>query len=305
MSGSGPVELRPLELADTDVVLDLWNRAAPHDPLGPALLREKIQGDDDYRPELALLAQRGSVSEGFAVAVVREQPEAIRAYIKMMAVHPEGQRRGTGSRLLAVLESALSERGAQTVRLGESLPNYLVPGVDRRYEGAARFFEKHGYRRFEMACNMMAELEHDAFDTADEEAELARAGVTVRRAGAQDTAAIRDFLQRHWPPWQQEVRSSMSRRPPALHLAYRGRELLAFSAFDGNNAGSGSFGPMGTAPEARGLGIGQVLLRRCLKDIKAAGFRRAIIPWVAPTRFYEQHVAAKITRRFYRYQKEL
>jgi ribosomal protein S18 acetylase RimI-like enzyme len=305
MSGTGPIDLRPLPVSSVEVALDIWNRSAPHDRLNRELLREKIQGDDDYSPALTLLAQRGSVPEGFAIAVVREKPEGVRAYIKMLAVLPERQRCGLGSRLLTALEHGFAERGAQTVRLGESLPNYLVPGVDRRYEAAVRFFEKRGYRCFETACNMTAELDHDAFETADEEAELARAGITVRRACDQDTGAVRQFLERHWPPWQQEVRCSMSRRPPALHLAYRGRELLAFSAFDGNNAGTGSFGPMGTAPSARGLGIGQVLLRRCLKDIKAAGFSRAIIPWVAPTGFYEQHVAAKIARRFYRYEKEL
>ena len=305
MSGAAPVVLRPLEASDNEAVREIWNRAVRHDPLGPGLLREKIQDDEDYRPELALLAQRGNVPEGFAVAVIRETPGGFRAYIKMLAVRLDWQRHGTGGRLLTALESALAERGARTVRLGESLPNYLAPGVDERYETAVRFFEKHGYRRFETACSMTAELERDAFDTADEEVELARAGISVRRASAEDAEAVRLFLQSHWPPWQQEVGASMSRRPPALHLAYRGGELLAFSAFDGNNAGTGSFGPMGTAPSARGLGIGQVLLRRCLKDIKAAGFRRAIIPWVAPTGFYEQHVGAKVTRRFYRYEKEL
>ena len=152
---------------------------------------------------------------------------------------------------------------------------------------------------------MTADLRHERFDTEKDEHELARFGIRVRRAESRDNEVLQQFLQRHWPPWQHEVQCSLGRARPAVHLAFRGEELLAFSAYDGNNAGCGSFGPMGTAPTARGLGIGRVLLRRCLRDIKAKGFEQATIPWVAPTGFYEHHVGATIARRFHRYQKEL
>lgn len=286
-------------------MLALWNESAAHDPLSADLLREKVWGDADFFAGGALAAFRDDTPEGFAVGVVRGAEDGPRGYVKMLAVHPSAQRRGCGGALLNALEPALAGRGARSLRLGESLPNYLVPGVDTRYASALRFFDDQGYRRFNEACNMTADLLHSGFATEEDESRLARSGVLVRRAARADGEAVQRFVQKHWPPWQHEVHCSMKREPPAVHLALQGGELLAFSAHDGNNAGSGSFGPMGTAPGSRGLGIGRVLLRRCLRDIRAAGFGQAIIPWVAPTGFYENHVGAVITRRFYRYEKIL
>jgi GNAT superfamily N-acetyltransferase len=36
----------------------------------------------------------------------------------------------------------------------------------------------------------------------------------------------------------------------------------------------GWFGPMGTHPDLRGLGIGSILLKRCLKDMKRNGLSK-------------------------------
>lgn len=305
MSGKRNLRLRPLSPGDADWLLALWNESAEHDSMSPRLLQEKVWGDPDFRPSTALAAEHDGAPLGFAVGVLRTAAGKPQGYVKLLAVRNDSQRLGIGRLLLQNVESVLGQSGALAVRLGESLPNYLVPGVDVRYEGACGFFEARGYRRFDETCNMTVSLDADEFDTKAGERELARSGVVLRRARPADGAAVKQFLDRHWPPWRHEVALSLGRQPPALHLAFRGDELVAFSAFDGNNTGCGSFGPMGTAPRARGLGIGQVLLRRCLRDIKAGGFRQATIPWVAPTGFYTRFVGARLTRRFNRYEKVL
>jgi GNAT superfamily N-acetyltransferase len=192
-----------------------------------------------------------------------------------------------------------------SVRVGESAPNYLTPGLDARYTPGVLFFEKHGYRRIGETCNLEVELDVRPWDTGTEEAELAARGYTIRRAEKGDFGAIRAFLRDHWPAWIAEVEVALSNRPATLHLAWKAGEVVAFAAYDANNIGLGWFGPMGTAPSARGQGLGGVLLRRCLHDQRAQGHRRAIIPWVGPIAFYAHHADAALARIFYRYEKDL
>jgi GNAT superfamily N-acetyltransferase len=62
---------------------------------------------------------------------------------------------------------------------------------------------------------------------------------------------------------------------------------------------------MGTAESARGLGIGAVLLRRCLRDLRSTGARSAEIGWVGPKRFYSLAVGAAVGRVFWQYGRDL
>jgi mycothiol synthase len=295
--------LRPITRADDGALRALWNAACPFDPLSEALYEEKVWGDPDLAPDLALVAEEGSEPVGFGVAVRR--PGAAHGTVKLLAVAPPHWRRGHGSALLAALEERLRGVGTSAVRLGESAPNYLVPGLDPRYTRAMLLAVARGYARFGETYNLDVDLEAEAWETDPEEAALAGRGVEVRRAAAGDREAVRAFLDVHWPAWQAEVGQSLGQEPVALHLAFRGGDLLGFSAYDGNNLGTGWFGPMGTAPAARGLGIGGVLLRRCLRDLRAQGLPRAVIPWVGPIAFYAHHAGASVARVFYRYEKPL
>ena len=114
-----------------------------------------------------------------------------------------------------------------------------------------------------------------------------------------------NMLDRHWPPWKHEVGVSLCNSPPSLHVAVKNGAIVAFSAWNANNRGTGWFGPMGTAPEARRQGVGQVLLFRCLADMQAMGLMEATIPWVAPVDFYRKTIGAEVSRTFHRYEKVL
>jgi hypothetical protein len=59
---------------------------------------------------------------------------------------------------------------------------------------------------------------------------------------------------------------------------------------------------MGTAPQAQGKSIGRVLLWRCLNDLRDAGHRTAVIPWVGPIGFYARHAGCQVDRVFWRYR---
>jgi hypothetical protein len=62
---------------------------------------------------------------------------------------------------------------------------------------------------------------------------------------------------------------------------------------------------MGTAEEARGLGVGRVLLRRCLADQAETGRQEAQIGWVGPIHFYARAIGARVERVFWLFRRSL
>ena len=187
-------------------------------------------------------------------------------------------------------------------------------------------------------------------DTYAAERRLAAAGITVRRATAQDVPALVDFAKSTFgSAWAAEVAQSVDRPGAGCHLAVRepgaatapaaspatsassassssssssassataspaaassaaavtaAVEVLGFAAYGSSRPSW--FGPMGTAPTAQGLGIGAALLRRCLRDQRAAGHDRVEIGWVGPVPFYASAAGARIERVFFLYHKQL
>ncbi|ODT64507.1 hypothetical protein ABS71_13170 [bacterium SCN 62-11] len=246
------------------------------------LLREKVWGDPDFQG--AYVSQE---LEGFSMAVHRES----KSTVKFLCVDPESRRRGLGTALLETAEASLP---SGPIRICESNPNYLVPGVDVRYTTGLLFLEKRGYRKVGETYNLHCDL-RQAFP------EESREG--IRRARPEDRSTVLAFLDQHWVGWKYEVGRMFENDPISLHLAFQEDRLLGFSGYDGNNLGTGWFGPMGTDPEKRGAGVGGILLRRCLADLKAQGHEQAIIPWVGPYGFYNKQCGARIDRVFWRYQK--
>lgn len=293
--------LRPLRRDETNAARALWSRSAPHDPLTPALFDEKVWGEP---AGLALAAELDGDLAGIGVGVLWPGAER-RGSIRLLAVAPGARRHGIGAALVSALAHDLRQQGATVLRIGESAPNYLTPGVDVRYDAAPAFFDALGFDPIGEAVNLGVDLSDDDWRTDADESRLADANVEVRRAAASDRDALGVLLDAHWPSWRAETDRALANAPPTLHLALRDGSVLGFAAHSANNVGSGWFGPMGTSPDARGLGIGATLLRRCLADLRAAGLGRATIAWAAALPFYERACGATVERRFRRLERAL
>ncbi|MFN8609256.1 MAG: GNAT family N-acetyltransferase [Vulcanimicrobiota bacterium] len=283
---SVPSKLRNLQPEDGAALLRLWNRSCPFDPMSLDLLRQKVWGDPGFVGQATLVAGQQQL-EGFVMGLHRSNGVN---YLKALMVAPEARRQGLGTELLRAAVRNLPEG---PLRLCESAPDYVVPGVDVRYTAAVCFLEKLGFSKVGECYNLICDLDQNFADEA-------RPG--VRRAQAGDRDLVMSFLEKHWKAWQHEVGRMFENDPISLHLGFQGDRLIAFSGYDGNTRGQGCFGPMGTDPEARGGGLGGVLLRRCLADLKAQGHPQAIIPWVGPYGFYSKQCGARIDRVFWRYQ---
>jgi GNAT superfamily N-acetyltransferase len=267
------------------------------------LLDEKVWDDPDFRPALLVGVWLGNELAGWAMGALRRRAAGAIGYIKLIAVAPSLQSRGIGSRLLRHLEDCLFAGGVVEIRPFESNPNYLVPVVDPRYTRAMLMFASRGYEKFSETFNLSADLLNPNLDLASEEAALAAGGIHIRPATAADWPGVERFLQKWWPGWLREVSQAFQFAPPRAHLAWSDDQVIGFAACDGNNAGTGCFGPMGTDGAFRGKGIGAALLKRCLRDLREQGHRRAIIPWVGPIGFYAREAGAEVDRIFFRYRK--
>jgi GNAT superfamily N-acetyltransferase len=225
-----------------------------------------------------------------------KDPDA--GHIDLLAVHPDEQGHGLGRRLVRAAEEWLRGQGATQARFAGNPPCYAWPGIDVRYTAAACLAESLGYERHQVAWNMTADLTSADLSTGGDVARLAAEGVAVRAAGAADRERVAALVA---VPWYERGAGGAA-NAAGLHYAERDGEPRAFAAWGARPAW---FGPMGTAPAARGLGVGRVLLRRCLADLRAAGYGSAQIGWVGPLRFYARAVGARAERVFWLYRRDL
>lgn len=227
-------------------------------------------------------------------------------HLDLLAVDPSHRRAGIGSALVGAAEQTLARLGVREVRWAGNPPCYAWPGVDVRYTPAICCAEALGYERYDTAHNMVADLAGTDLATDADEQRLRTAGVTVRRGTVDDLPMLPDWVSRVWnASWAWEAEQSVRVEQAGLHLAVRDRDaaVLAFAGYGANRPRW--FGPMGTEPAARGLGLGSVLLRRCLADQRAAGLASAQIGWVGPVRFYARTVGARLDRIFWLYRRQL
>lgn len=249
--------------------------------------------------QTARLAYRGEDGAvvGVAFGSISDDDSRL-GHVELLAVRPDRRREGIGGALLAAAERALVGRGAQQVQLGGNPPCYVWPGIDVRYTPAVCLAQRAGYERTDTAWNMTADLTKVSVAAQADEERLDDAGVKVVRAGADTPEWVRGIWGDGWA-W--EVAQSLGRDGAGCWVAVRDGEILGFAAYGANRPSW--FGPMGTAPTAEGLGVGRVLLRRCLADQRADGHGTAQIGWAGPVAFYSKTVDARLERIFWIYTK--
>ncbi len=297
-------QIRVAAPSDLRALYELARPALALDSFSVELLAEKLF--EKRRPEQfswhVYLAEVQKRPVGFMQSVVR--PAARKAWIGLLAVDAQFRRCGVAS---ALFERAKADWPADIEEVEAlAIPgNYFVPGLDPRYTEALCFLERRGFERFKDCANLTAELTK-RFGTSKEERRLAGEGIEIRRARPDDDPLLDGFFAEHFgEDWRFEAGLAMRNDPPTLHLALKNGRIIAFSAHSTQNKEWGFFGPMGTAPEARGHGLGRVLLWHCLNDMRDAGHRTSVIPWVGPIPFYRQWCGARVERVFWRYRMKI
>lgn len=243
---------------------------------------------------------------GFAFGSLRPAHDDIPAtgHIDLLVVDPGRHGRGHGRNLLAAVERRLIAAGATRLRIRGNPPIFAWPGIDIRYTPAVCLATAAGYERLLDCDNMLVDLAAADLATEQDEQRLAEAGVEVRRGRVEDESALRAWCDEEFGgTWGEEAAMALRKSPPTLHVAVRDGAFLGFAGHGMQRAAL--FGPMGTDEAARGLGIGAVLLRRCLADQRDAGIAVAEIGWVGPVRFYSKTVGARLGRVFWAFEKSV
>jgi len=264
------VLIRPATRADAADIRGLCEESLSLDPDAaelPGVLRAS------HGPRLALVSERAGRVTGVACGAVRPMPGAgVRGHVDLLAVARPDRGAGAGARLLAAVEEALRSGGAAQVWLGQGPPVWLWPGVDPRYTAMICLAERSGYQRCGEEVNLAVDLGGAPPGSLEDERRLAAAGITVRRAAPAEAGSVVAWLrQGPWggSSWPSEAELALARDPPGCHVATRAGGYLAFACHGCNRRTW--IGPMGTLDSERQRGIGTVLLRRCLADLRAAG----------------------------------
>ncbi|TAJ13732.1 GNAT family N-acetyltransferase [Marinilabiliaceae bacterium JC017] len=291
--------------SDLEELTGFLNRSWEYDAITSELLEEKLMGDPDWEPEMTFLMHDSDQIIGFMQGVIRDIRGTRYGYIKLMAVHQDYRRQKVASTLYNLLEERFNAREVDVVRIYDVPLNYWMPGIDPRYTPALCFAMRNGFKRFGDTSNLLVNLQGKNWSTDAEEEQLKQHAIEVRRALPGDKQAVLEFIQDEWALWGNEVEMAFKNTPVTLHIALLDGKVKGFSAHDANNKGTGWFGPMGTHPDLRGKGIGGILLKRCLQDMKEMHLACSVIPWVGPIDFYSHYANARVDRVFWRFEKIL
>ncbi len=213
---------------------------------------------------------------GAAAAVVRRFGDVAVAFLKLVAVDPEAQRRGVGRSLLAAAETWAWDQGAGELHLAGSAPFYLWPGVDVAFTAMHCLAESAGYAEtgavFDMA--VPAGYRHPVPE-----------GIELRRVlDDADLVAVDALVAGRWPEWSAEQRRGAEQGTCVGAFDAASGDAVAFACHSVNRAGW--FGPTGTADDWRHRGIGLALLGQVCADLSVAGFTAVEICWIGPVGFY-------------------
>lgn len=309
------VLVRGYEEGDRGSVVRLLARCLAYDRVDEAVFADRILRDPDFDAELNLLATAGEQVVGFVAGAPANAHLQCPAGVKLFAVASEWRQRRVATRLFDELEVRLRVTGAGHAVAMAAGNNRLTQGLDVRYTAALCFLAARGYERTGVTQDMMVDLERTDLGTATAEAAAAAAGIRFRRATAADRDWLHEGVARElaYPApgshlgrrWAYLATLGLDGPPAAVQVA----EEAASDAFLGFGATHvarwGVLGPMGVAERARGRGVGAVLLKRCLRDLRADGFEQGEIYSVGPIAFYAKTVQAVVSRVLYQFAKRL
>jgi mycothiol synthase len=255
------------------------------------------------RPRICLVARRDATVVGCCVGSTgQDASDSAEGFIDLLVVASAERRRGLGRLLADTMEQRFGALGCTRINLAGSAPFYAWPGIDVHYTAAICFAEDLGYRRAGVAANMDIDLVNTSLDTDSSERRLTAAGIQVRRAGSGDDGPMQASLAATWMrTWVVEATAALRGSQSGVYVAVQGSRYVGFCTYGVGRPHE--IGPLGTAPDMRRLGIGAVLLKRCLAEQRERGVPTAELVWVGPLSYYARTVNATIGRTFWLYEK--
>lgn len=316
------MELRPLSAEEALQVPEVWNAAwrepNPY-PLGAPLWQERL-ASPHHDPELLL----GAIADGEVLAyahgkrpVSAWQPANL-AWVSSFAVRRSFQGRGIGTALVGELLRELSKASPAEVHFGSDA-DHLLPGPPLDSPPATwRLLRRMG-AAFSV-CELDLHLDLRAGLPAapvppgwrvregDDEGALAFVRATFPGRWAEELAAyLRGGATVFTVERDDSAEEPTSARAKGFCVAFQGGEAVTSPGlhwaealrreYPGGRAAG--MGPLGTAPDVRGLGLGLAMVRAAAQTLEERGSTDVIINWTTLGTFYGR-LGARVWRAYQR-----
>lgn len=298
-------------------VLTCWNQSLIYDGIDEERFKQLILLDENFNPDLFLLALNQEKVVGFCYGVRRKIPylerglEENRGWIVIMGVLPEYQNQGIGTMLCDEVEKRLKDMGTKEITLCAYSPNYFFPGIDKRYQQAISFFENRNYVYRAESVSMQRSLwdYHMADQYKEKLASLEKDGIHIIRYNDEYMLPLLNYLLENFGAgWKRNALIAMQKKEAEdtiLLVVDEQKNILGFCMrkIDGNDA---RFGPFGVSEHLRSKGIGGILFEYMMQEMKQKGIYYLYFLWTdgAAQRFYERH-DVKVYRTYQLYRKEV
>jgi len=275
-------------------IRELLNLTLSKDFVDRRFFRKITVEDPNFDPRFALACVEGSRVTAAALGVMRtkepgqvvEQQKSV-AWIKALAAVPEA--RGTLKELVQILEGEFAREGRLQVRFSDYASWYLTPGVDLEYDWLLSLLTQAGYRKVGEAVNYEVDMSLFYYPERVKAlaSELRMRSVKIKRASSEESELVGKWVEEKFSPfWRVETEMALAAEDGGVLVAESHGNIVGFSAYGALRPDF--FGPIGVEPDARGGGIGTVLLFDTLTSMRGEGVRVVTIPWTTHLTFYAQ-----------------
>jgi len=304
------MEFVPLGEGLVPGVARLINRCLEFEAVTPWTVSRCTILDPNFDPEVTIVALDKSEPVGVVLGAqrIRAPPELVspvHGWIKLAVVEPRYMQSGLADQLLLAVERSLKSKEAKDVRVSDFAGWLFWPGIDLRYQDLLRFFGDHGY----VKVNVSVEYEVDLLGMRipsvilEKEATLAEKGYVLSIPDQEQRGDIFEWVHSNFGPlYSHEASEAFRHDIPSLWLAYKGNEIVGFSAHGTSELDW--FGPIGVIESERRKGIGSVLLYKGLMSMKEEGRRIALIS-CNPHLFFAQIPSIRAVRDYLILSKKL
>lgn len=314
------ITYRSYQSGDEVLIVELWNKCVPKDPITPIRFRNLVLLDANFDPKGLLLAFSGKKLIGCMYGIRRLLPmvgtelEEENGWITFFFTSPESRGKGIASELMRQMVQFFKANNRINIFFASYAPNYILPGLDEdSYLEGYRFLRKQGFQTLYSPVAMDRNLLD--FYLSDEIMQLKEMreteGYTISVAEDKDLYDVIQFATRVFnPDWGRAIREGI-KEGLAIQRILVARyldELVGFCIYGGYEGISERFGPFGVDPNQQGKGLGKLLLHECLFRMKAEGLHNAWFLWTgekSSAGHLYLNTGFRITRKFHVMKKDI
>lgn len=290
------------------------NLSLQYDFVDDTFLKTLTYKDPNFNENDILIAIEDNeiISFIFGVERIKEPREKVEEHKEIMWIKAFGvlyryKNRGILDRLFKEFEEYVKEKLKKVIRISDYASWYLTPGVDNLYDYYNKFLVTQGYRRLGSTVNYEIDMSRFYIPTYVYDImrkKFSEKDIYIINIKNNIDKKTLDWIEEHFSVfWKIEAKIAMENNFGGVLIAINNDKILGFSTY--GSLHPSWFGPIGVSKEARGLGIGTVLLFKTLEELKANGQRIVTIPWTSHLFYYTQLPGIMKIRHFNIYVKEI